>query len=189
MRACYNQPHRGTRFYQNGKVKRFYVIHFHPSNFEHRIREARLLQTDVMSLPDKDPHIMLAGDFNGFSPADRAHYDSDLQLVPFFKMLDQRSPQARNLNQGRLDYGGLEAILDQGFVDLIARERTVQSPFVGTFPAPLVSDQNHGTDRRLDYLMVTPNLVPHIQSAAILRDAVTDTLSDHYPVTATVRLP
>lgn len=167
----------------------FYVIHFHPSNFQHRILEAGILQADIMSLPDKQPRIMLAGDFNGFSPADRTQYESDTQLVPFFRMLDQRSPQARNLNQGRLDYGGLEAILDQGFIDLIARERNDQSRFVGTFPSPLVSDQNHGTDRRLDYLMVTPNLLPHVQSAMILRDEVTDMLSDHYPVAATLRLP
>lgn len=166
----------------------FYVIHFHPSNFEHRIREARILQADVMTLPDAQPRIVLAGDFNGFSPADRTHYKSDSKLVPFFEMLDQRSSQARNLNQGRLDYGGLEAILDQGFVDLVARARAPQSPFVGTFPSPLVSDENHGTDRRLDYLMVTPNLLPYVETATILRDQQTDGFSDHYPITATLRL-
>ncbi|MFN9037983.1 MAG: endonuclease/exonuclease/phosphatase family protein, partial [Planctomyces sp.] len=91
----------------------FYVIHFHPSNFERRIAEAGLLAADVASLPEADPRILLAGDFNGFSPADRSHYDSDARLVPFFQQLDARNPGAKNLNNGRMDYGGIEAILQQ----------------------------------------------------------------------------
>jgi gluconolactonase len=118
---------------------------------------------------------------------DRSHYDSDLQLVPFFRRLDERSPEARNLNNGRLDYGGIQAILDQGFIDLLARERRSDMPFVGTFPAPLTADEDHGTDRRLDYVFVTPNLLPSVVSTAILRDAATERLSDHFPVRADFR--
>jgi gluconolactonase len=162
------------------------VIHFHPSSFARRIEEAGHLKSDVDSLPEANPRIILAGDFNGFSPADRSHYDADTKLVPFFQMLDQRDAGARNLNQGRMDYGGLEAILAQGYIDLVDRVRTKVSPFVGTFPSLLVSDENHGTDRRLDYIFVTPNLLPNVVSASILRDSQTEGFSDHFPVTATV---
>ncbi len=165
----------------------FYVIHFHPSNFERRIEEASVLQADIATLPDSDPPIVLAGDFNGFSPADRGRYDADLKLIEFFKMLDKRD-QAKNLNAGRLDYGGLEAILAQGFVDLVNRSRAPDARFVGTFPTQIVSDENHGTDRRLDYIFVSPNLVDKVRSVAILRDATTELLSDHIPVTATLLL-
>lgn len=166
----------------------FYVIHFHPSNFARRIEEAALLKADVESLPQENPLIVLAGDFNGFSPADRAQYDADMELVPFFRMLDQRDPKSRNLNQGRIDYGGLEAILSQGYFDVIDHHRKQGSRFIGTFPAPLVSDENHGTDRRLDYIFVSPGLLPFVKSSQILRDAVTEKLSDHFPVTATLRM-
>jgi len=54
--------------------------------------------------------------------------------------------------------------------------------------APLVADEDHGTDRRIDYIFVSPNLVDSVESAAILRDRTTETLSDHIPVTATLRL-
>ncbi len=165
----------------------FYVIHFHPSNFARRIEEATLLKLDVKSLPEKNPRVILAGDFNGFSPTDQIHYDSEMKLVPFFQMLDQRDTNARNLNQNRLDYGGIEAILSQGYVDLVDRERTRTIPFVGTFPSPLVNDEDHGTDRRLDYIFVSPNLLPQIVSASILRDQATEKFSDHFPVTATLR--
>jgi gluconolactonase len=164
-----------------------YVIHFHPSNYQRRIEEAALLKADVAQLSDPDPQIILAGDFNGFSPADRNQYDSDTKLVPFFQMLDERDANARNLNEGRIDYGGLEAILAQGYIDLIDQFRTPADRFIGTFPSPLVSDENHGTDRRLDYIFVSPNLRSHVVSTDILRDPVTEGLSDHFPVRATFR--
>ncbi len=69
----------------------FYVIHFHPSNFARRIEEAALLNQDVVKLPEQNPRIVLAGDFNGFSPADKAHYDQDTHLVPFFRGLIRRT--------------------------------------------------------------------------------------------------
>ncbi|XZE51666.1 endonuclease/exonuclease/phosphatase family protein [Planctomycetaceae bacterium SH139] len=165
----------------------FYVIHFHPSNFARRIEEAGHLQADIATLPDVDPRIVLAGDFNGFSPLDRRRYDSDDKLVPFFEMLDGRSTSARNLNQGKLDYGGLEAIMAQDFFDAVAGFRDDAKPFVGTFPTSLVSDENHGTDRRLDYIFVSPNMQPHLESADILRDQRTELLSDHIPVRAVLR--
>lgn len=166
----------------------FYVVHFHPANFERRVAEAGLLEGDVRQLPEENPRIVLAGDFNGFSPADRSSYDADPRLVPFFRMLDGRDRNARNLNDGRLDYGGIEAILTQGFVDLVAASRGPSEPFVGTFPTPLVGDEDHGTDRRLDFIFTSPNLAGSVQSVAILRDAATARLSDHYPVRAVLRL-
>ncbi|MEM6690016.1 MAG: SMP-30/gluconolactonase/LRE family protein [Planctomycetota bacterium] len=166
----------------------FYVIHFHPSNFQWRIDEAELLKRDVESLPEENPKVVLAGDFNGFSPADRSHYESDQRLIPFFKGLDGKNSNARNLNDGRIDYGGIQAILDQGYTDLIASRRSAHLPFVGTFPGALVSDQDHGSDRRLDYIFVSPSLLDQVESAAILRDPCTEMLSDHIPVTATIQL-
>jgi sugar lactone lactonase YvrE/endonuclease/exonuclease/phosphatase family metal-dependent hydrolase len=165
----------------------FYVIHFHPSDYSRRIAEAELLKQDIASLPDSNPRIVLVGDFNGFSPADRDAYERDTKLVPFFQMLDDRD-EAKNLNEGRLDYGGIEAILAQGFVDVIAKSRDAQKPFMGTFPTSLVKEENHGTDRRLDYLFVTANLVDRVQTSSILRDETTELLSDHIPVTATLTI-
>lgn len=165
----------------------FYVIHMHPSDYARRIDEVRILQRDIRGLPEKEPRIVLAGDFNGFSPADRFHYDADEKLVEFFEMLDGRD-KARNLNAGRLDYGGIDAIARSGFVDLIAHLRKPGDRFVGTFPGKLVSDENHGTDRRLDYIFVTPNHLDRVSKAEIIRDDVTEMLSDHIPVTATLRI-
>lgn len=166
-----------------------YVIHFHPRHFERRIEEARLLKKDVALLPESDPRIVLVGDFNGFSPADKAYYDNDKELEPFFTMLDQRHPGSRHLNEGKLDYGGLEEILNAGYVDLVARFRPADAPFVGTFPTELCREENHGTDRRIDYILVSSNLAESARSATIVRDETTAMLSDHYPVVAELDLP
>ena len=166
----------------------FYVIHFHPSNFQWRIDEAKLLKQEVDALPEKNPRVVLAGDFNGFSPADKPNYDSDQRLIPFFQGLDRKNPRARNLNAGKIEYAGIQALHHQGYTDLIAARRSPQLPFTGTFPAALVSDQDHGTDRRLDYIFVSRSLQKQVVSAAILRDPCTEMLSDHIPVIATIRL-
>jgi len=165
-----------------------YVIHFHPSNWEHRIREAAWLAQNVATLPADDRRVILAGDFNGFSPADRTHYEKSSTLIPFFEMLDQRDPRAKNLHAGRIDYGGLQAILDQGFVDAWARLNPPDAPFIGSFPSPLVRDENHGPDRRLDYIFVSSNLANAVKNCHILRDDETALFSDHFPVMAEVEL-
>lgn len=166
----------------------FYVVHFHPSNFERRIAEAELLRKDLAALPADGRRIVLVGDFNGFSPQDRTHYETDVRLEPFLTGLDRKTPTARNLNRGKLDYGGIQAILDQGFIDAIARFRTAGAPYTGTFPSPLMSEEEHGTDRRIDYIMVSANLLSAVGDARILRDDVTARLSDHYPLRADLRL-
>jgi tetratricopeptide (TPR) repeat protein len=173
-----------------GKIRGiyFYVIHFHPSNFQRRIEEAGLLLDDVARLPEPNPRVVLIGDFNGFSPADRFHYQADPELEPFFAMLDQRDRGAQNLNAGRLDYGGIERILQAGFVDLVDRFRP-PGTFTGTFPTELRRGEDHGTDRRIDYVFVSANLLASARSAAILRDDITALLSDHYPLIAEFDLP
>lgn len=159
-----------------------YVVHFHPANWEFRIREAELLAADIAALPEENPRVLLAGDFNGFSPADRAHYETVPDLVPFFKRLDARGKNARNLNAGRIDYGGIEAILAQGFVDLHDRFRDRAAPFAGTFPSELVSHEDHGPDRRLDYLFANETLASLARRVRLLRDEKTARFSDHFPL-------
>jgi len=166
-----------------------YAIHFHPSDWERRIQEAALLAEDIASLPAGDRPIVLAGDFNGFSPADREHYDHTPALVPFFASLDGRDPGARNLRDGRIDDGGIQAILDQGFVDLQASVRGVGGPFLGTFPSSLVRGEDHGPDRRLDYIFASASLAGRVKSVRLCRDDETALFSDHFPVMAELEWP
>lgn len=167
----------------------FYVIHFHPSNFERRIEEAGHLLKDIAQLPDRDACIVLIGDFNGFSPDDRFFYEREPAIEPFFAMLDKRHSGAKNLNAGRLDYGGIERILEAGYVDVIARLRPSAGPVQATFPTDLRRDEELGPDRRIDYVFVSPNLSGTVRAARIIRDETTALLSDHYPLEVILEVP
>ena len=111
-----------------------------------------------MSLPGESPRVLLAGDFNAFSPEDGYHYGKDTKLISFFEQLDSTKSSARNLNHGAIDYGAIEAVLEQGFIDVVAGQRSAGSPYLGTFPTRLIDDKDHGPDRRIDYIFVSPNL-------------------------------
>ncbi len=164
----------------------FYVVHFHPSNYKKRIEEAGLLEQDIMSLPGENPRVVLAGDFNAFSPEDEYYYGKNTKLISFFEQLDSAKSSARNLNHGAIDYGAIEAVSGQGFIDVVVSQRSVDSPYVGTFPTRLIDDKDHGPDRRIDYIFVSPSLQESVLSAGILRNATTELLSDHIPVVAVI---
>ncbi|MFK7821989.1 MAG: endonuclease/exonuclease/phosphatase family protein [Planctomycetaceae bacterium] len=156
-----------------------YVVHLHPSNWEVRIREAKLLIEDANGLP-KDARVIIAGDFNTFSPLDAEHYQTLPDLEPFFGRLDERSKgRSKNLRDGKLDYTPLRLLTEAGFVDQEARFRT---EFKGTFPTRIEKEGEHGDSRRLDYILTNRNLSKDVLSTWSVSNVTTYTLSDHYPV-------
>ncbi len=164
-----------------------YAVHLHPSDWHRRILEGQALLRDVASL-GPDARVVLAGDFNGFAPADRAAYEASPELIPFFEGLDRRDSRAQNLNAGRLDYRGVELLVEAGLIDAQARRRG-PTDFTGTFPTPLVAAEDHGPDRRLDYVFLSANLADGLVDCRVLRDDETAKFSDHFPVLAELDLP
>ncbi|MGI9239336.1 MAG: endonuclease/exonuclease/phosphatase family protein, partial [Verrucomicrobiales bacterium] len=175
--------HHGLLRCQTGGLT-IYVIHFHPSDWEARIREARLLLADVASLPPAaQENVVFIGDFNGFSPNEKEHLEHAGELVRFFKGLDDRN-DGKNLNGGRLDYEGIKIIHDAGYHDSIHDylNLTPDSAYPGTFPTKLRTADELGRDRRLDFIFLTETLAARTVSAAVIRDEITAHLSDHYPI-------
>lgn len=159
-----------------------YVIHFHPSDWSARIREARLLLADVAKLPaGEQEDVVFIGDFNGFSPKEKDHLELDGELARFFSRLDQRD-HSNNLNEGQLDYGGIQAFHDAGYHDVIREHLKLDAPYPGTFPTELRRSEDMGRDRRLDYVFIPGGLAARAISASVIRDEITAQLSDHYPV-------
>lgn len=157
----------------------FYCIHLHPGNWEVRNREIRLILEDIKGLPE-GADIILAGDFNTFSPHDKAFYSHGL-LEPFFEKLDER-PNARNLRDGKLDYSVLQTLMDAGFTDLEAMMRKDDYTFTGSFPTLIEKPGEHGDLRRLDYVFSNAKLTNQVSRATIIADETTQILSDHLPV-------
>ena len=178
--------HHGLLRCQTGGLT-VYVIHFHPSDWSARIREARLLLEDVAKLPPAEQKkVVFIGDFNGFSPDERAHLEEGGELARFFTMLDKRNG-SNNLNEGKLDYRGIQAFLGAGYDDVVHRQRQAGSPYPGTFPTELRREEEMGRDRRLDYVFLPAGLAAKVISAEVVRDEVTAQLSDHYPIVLELR--
>jgi endonuclease/exonuclease/phosphatase family metal-dependent hydrolase len=156
-----------------------YVIHLHPSNWEFRKNEIRQILANMKGLPS-DSKIILAGDFNTFSPLDSIYYaDGNLEL--FFSRRDSLYGE-KNLNQGRLDYSVIHDLLNFGLIDSEAVHRNSSYVFPGSFPTWIEKEGEHGDIRRLDYIFVSRNLVKHVTRAEVLASDSTQILSDHLPV-------
>lgn len=175
--------HHGMLSCKTGGV-RVYVVHLHPGHWKIRHGEVDLLTRE---LAKRDPleRILLAGDFNTFSPKDREQYEKTPDIVPFFRRLDKRWKSNRNLRDDQLDYTHLEKIEKAGYLDLVAGKRT---RFLGTFPTKNRPGEDNGPSRRLDYFFANRSLASLCKSAVCLVNEKTSYLSDHYPVLAVFSL-
>lgn len=159
-----------------------YCVHLHPSNWKVRIREIDQILADIATLPAGAP-VIVAGDFNTFSPLDADQYAHGL-LEPFFTRLDSLNPAARNLREGRLDYTPLTRLIEQGFTDLEYSLRPDDYVFTGSFPGLIVQEEDHGSLRRLDYIFVNEPLLSGVRRALVIANDTTQLLSDHLPMVA-----
>lgn len=159
--------------------KYIYIIHLHPSNWETRNREIDLIISDIGRLPEGSA-VILAGDFNTFSPDDSIFY-SHGQLEPFFDARDKSFNEV-NLNDGKLDYTVIEKLLNYDFIDLENKIRPDDYKFTGSFPTHIEKEGEHGNQRRLDYVFADGKTATTVIRGEIIADNETLKLSDHLPV-------
>ncbi|MBD3338625.1 MAG: hypothetical protein GF353_05935 [Candidatus Lokiarchaeota archaeon] len=157
----------------------FYCVYLHPSNWEFRKNEINLILDDIRKLPE-NANIVLAGDFNTFSPHDKSYYSHQL-LEPFFAKRDKEYNE-QNLNGESLDYTVLLTLIDNGFSDLEYLMRNDEYTFTGTFPTLIEKPIDHGHHRRLDYVFSTSELSNYVHRASIISNDTTQILSDHLPI-------
>ena len=157
----------------------FYVIHLHPSNWEIRKNEINQILRNIDELPPGS-QVVLAGDFNTFSPLDSIYY-SHGRLEPFFNERDVLYDE-KNLDKGKLDYSVIQAVMDFGLIDLEASSRSSTYNFSGSFPTLVEKEGEHGDQRRLDYVFASKNLAIKLGKANIIATDTALILSDHMPV-------
>jgi exodeoxyribonuclease III len=139
--------------------------HLNPFSPERRRREATWLAACFFRTRHK---VLIAGDLNSLDPA-----------TDHAEALDRVDPRYQRRHRGpdgTPDTRAIKAMLDAGFVD------------VGRGIGPTVPTEGLRKDEfgafRLDYLMASPPLAQRTRYVSVLRDEVTDTASDHYPVVA-----
>ncbi len=144
-----------------------YNLHLNPKWEGPRIKEAKKL----LSLIDTGVPTLIAGDFNSISRQD--NYSTSV-----FEEL--QSHGITKFGREELEYFTNDILESSGLIDAAAKLQNTST----TVPSGFNSDKNHEVPLRLDYVFVSPPLATAIDSVEVIKNATTDSISDHYPVLA-----
>ncbi|WP_235062809.1 endonuclease/exonuclease/phosphatase family protein [Indibacter alkaliphilus] len=155
-------------------------------DIEKVIAQAKLL--------DVDKGIIIAGDFNALSPMDTHAYGEELlesmrsiegryETKSGTEILRFREIHRNNLIDDQIDYSVIGHVLDAGYSDVIKK---IHPDFINSVPTEGHRKRNSKL-RRIDYIFVNPVLIDNVIRAEIVKNELTDHLSDHYPVFITFK--
>jgi exodeoxyribonuclease-3 len=169
--------------YIYAKVKglHLFVIHFSPFSYVKRLEEVENILAQVKEIPSEEP-ILIMGDFNSLVETDATAYDK--KVVEAMKNQEQQQAHIRNLNHGKIDYSVLGKLAEAGFKDSY---RLMHSEFTGTVPTRKDGKgnwkkDNQGTQKRIDFLWCNETASKLVTKSEIIKNELTDVISDHYPV-------
>lgn len=172
------------------------ATHLTPHSTIRRREEARRLVALVQRLEGEGfganrQAVILAGDLNTLSPLDKEDHAA---LVPI--LLSNPRLRAKFLvpghteTQGEIDYMPMRILLAE-LVDVAVAHDKRRKPHP-TVPTALHVDKLHAAPMRIDYILFNDAAAAHILSPTgeilevnALRDAFTDSASDHYPLIVT----
>ncbi|MCD8194504.1 MAG: endonuclease/exonuclease/phosphatase family protein [Tannerellaceae bacterium] len=162
----------------------FVVIHLSPFEWEYRLKEAHQI-TDYIREKQLDKYLIL-GDFNSISPFDadglEKHEAQRLGSIAY----DQKNEHVQNLRGEQYDYSVMSTFLSTGATDICRMFTSVEER--RTCPTAFSIKKQWGDpeaiqrSNRIDYILVSPSLVPSCINGTIHNGIDTDHLSDHYPV-------
>ena len=152
------------------------VIHFSPFSYKKRQLEVSEVLSRAALIP-KNEKVVIMGDFNSLSQTDASEYNEEALNAQ--KERELKENHIRNLNDGKFDYTVIGAMQKAGYIDLI---RKFNSEFQYSAPTKKYSSKYL---KRIDFVWTNPKMAKYATSAKIIRDEVTDRISDHYPVLTT----
>jgi exodeoxyribonuclease-3 len=160
----------------NIKDLNFITVHLSPFSHEKRREEIATI-TDSLQRWSILKKTMILGDMNSLAASDSLDYNRNGRLSPMLK--SDESSKISNANHGHLDYTIPSFLLERGFIDTWAMKHQT---FDYSYPSLVFGDVRKEAKERIDYIFISKDLKPHLSKSAILKDVLTDKLSDHYPV-------
>jgi len=149
------------------------LTHLHYKNENHRISEI----SKIVSVINKKEKNILMGDLNCLSPLDR--YE-EKKLIK-----NQNAVGLKKFGVKKIQKKAMKKLLKYGLIDIIKKLHT---GFEYSVPTQFNKDRSHFDKLRLDYILITKNLVKYLREADIVRNKETNQLSDHFPIVATFKL-
>ena len=165
--------------YANVKNINIFVIHFSPFSYQKRQFEVTEVLARAALISNKE-RIIIMGDFNSLSRSDSSEYNEDALNAQIIR--EKKENHIRNLKDGKFDYSVTNSMEDAGYKDLV---RGSHSDFQFSVPTKKYGEKYL---KRIDFIWVNSRFKKDAISADIIRDEVTNRISDHYPVLATFRL-
>ncbi|PHS03219.1 MAG: hypothetical protein COA78_18585 [Blastopirellula sp.] len=176
------------------------VCHLWPGTKRGQLREANPLRDLVQQLAKQGREVILMGDFNAHSTRDKPWLDRQQPLLDRRMPGDaKKKPEDRFIVDGKYIFDIMDAISEAPLADLVrdkfdathTKPSYEESLLLGSFPTRVLGhvktpELQQGFLERIDFILTTPKLAAHCDSAKVIRDAdVLETISDHYPVVAT----
>lgn len=167
------------------------VTHLSPFEWKFRLKEAQAITAYIGS--HQLDSCLIMGDFNAYSPFDADVVETHATLIGNMRNWDANQKVYRNMRDGRFDYSVLSEFLSTGLADVCrmyvpADQRT-------SFPSAFLYGWKWGDPRlkqlgeRLDYILVSPALLPACTNAYIFNGEENEGISDHYPVGVDLAFP
>jgi exodeoxyribonuclease-3 len=176
--------------YIYAKVKgvHLFVIHFSPFSYEKRLEEVENILAQANELPVNEP-ILIMGDFNSLAESDSEHYGEN--VLEGMRKSEEKHTHIRNLNQGQIDYSVTGKLKEAGFKDTY---RLLNTEFVGSVPSfksgqGKIKESNTGIPKRIDFVWCNAAAAPFVTKSVVLKNELSDVISDHYPVYVEMTLP
>ncbi|WP_237855842.1 sialate O-acetylesterase [Rhodohalobacter sulfatireducens] len=169
------------------------VVHLHPGSIKRRMEEADILLNKLEEIEMENPLYMVLGDFNAHSPFDAHLYDPDGYLLNRRRSNNAGKGMDGNIYLNDLDYSVMASFLGFPLYDGTQKYTTGLSER-GTFPGRVLGPVNsESTEQlisrleRIDYILVSPELLKRSTDAQVHNGEENWFLSDHYPVEVTFR--
>lgn len=144
-------------------------VHLSPKQESIRLGEAEKI---IGKMKRKKLAIVL-GDFNSLSPQD--NYNDQKLLKKF---------QEKNIikfGSKKIEKRVIKKMLRSGLIDITKKFHSGKSVYYSV-PTAICTDVDHATKLRLDYAFVTPALAEKITRAEVIKNKLTNSASDHFPL-------
>ena len=168
-----------------GKIH-YMVVHQCPGDYRVRLRESKILTKVIGKLITENQSVIVLGDFNAHTPADRELLDKQSALI-------ERRKESKFMNEGKWDYKTMSHYLDLKLVDLNLKHAPKKNIELGTFPSRALGHASTESDRqrfaeRIDFILASPDLAKRSTKSMTHHDEILNKISDHYPISASFKL-
>lgn len=152
----------------DGKPVKVFITHMMHTNPETRMRELK----EIVRYIEPDDRCIVMGDLNSLSHRDKL----SLEDVP-------EGQRNRFTVEGEIHTGVLEGLEEAGLIDVYRKLHPEESEEDHTVGTTMSTDPAHAKAKlRLDYILVTENLIDTVKSIQIINNEKTNRASDHFPI-------